>query len=749
MRLQVRLGAGATLVLALGATTIYAQTPPAPPAQAERPTIVLPERHDVTRALRELPPLPPPAQADESPHPPLPVRGGPTAGPRAFDPKLQTSGPALGAITPLASFDGIGNSAGVLPPDTNGDVGPSHYVQWVNLSFAIYDKNTGGLLYGPVDGRTLWQGFPGACGQENDGDPIVLYDEIAGRWLMSQFALPNFPLGPFYQCIAVSTSGDPTGSWNRYAYSFSKLNDYPKFGVWSDGYYMSINQFTCDFAGRCSWAGQGVVAFDRSRMLAGEGASAVYFDMASNSSLGGMLPADLDGSTPPPAGSPNYFVQVDDEPDQLQLWEFKADWTNLANSTFTRRAILPTSPFDSNMCGGGRNCIPQPGASSPKIDAIADRLMYRLQYRNFGTHESLVTNHTVDVNGADRAGVRWYELRNPHTAPVIHQQGTFAPADTLHRWMGSAAMDKAGNLALGYSVSNTQTFPSIRFTGRLSSDQLDTMTVAESDLRAGTGSQTHSSGRWGDYSMLAVDPSDGCTFWYTTEYYQASSASGWKTNIGSFKLANCGTTSSAPGAPSSLVANAASSTRIDLSWSDNSTDESAFPIERCEGSGCTAFSPLATVNAGVTSFADTGLPASTTFRYRVFASNSNGASGASNEAQATTSPAEPSTAFMHVAAMTGSWAQNGKSAWRATVTITIRDSGDSPVSGATVSGLWSDGYTGSASCTTGSNGACSVTTPKLANATASVTFTVDNVTHATASYQESSNQVSSSIVVTK
>ena len=191
-------------------------------------------------------PVIPPRKDQESPHAPHPVRGGPAAGPRLPDPSLQTITPNGGAITPRISFGGIGNTAGVLPPDTNGDVGPQHYVQWVNLSFAVYNKSNGAVLYGPVSGATLWNGFGGACQTSNDGDPIVLYDEKADRWLMSQFALPNYPSGPYYQCLAVSTSGDPTGSWNRYSFSFSKLNDYPKFGVWSDGYYMSINQFSCN-----------------------------------------------------------------------------------------------------------------------------------------------------------------------------------------------------------------------------------------------------------------------------------------------------------------------------------------------------------------------------------------------------------------------------------------------------------------------------------------------------------------------
>jgi hypothetical protein len=317
---------------------------------------------------------------------------------------------------------------------------------------------------------------------------------------------------------------------------------------------MTINQYT---AVSLQFAGQGVVAFDREKMLAGLQANMIYFDLSSiDMNLGGMLPADLDGPAPP-AGSPGYFVQMDDDAwgyaaaDELQLWKFHVDWNTPSASAFTGPALLPTSPFDSNLCDYARNCIPQPGTTST-LDAMADRLMYRLQYRNFGTHESLVVNHTVDVDGSDHAGIRWYEVRAPGSAPVIYQQGTYAP-DADHRWMGSAAMDAAGNLAIGFSVSSTTTAPSVRYTGRLAADPLGTLTQGEGELVAGGGSQGHASGRWGDYSMLAVDPRDGCTFWYTQEYYAASSDSGWRTRIGSFAFPSCG----APSAQGSVTVAAA------------------------------------------------------------------------------------------------------------------------------------------------------------------------------------------------
>ena len=451
------------------------------------------------------------------------------------------------------SFDGLDNASGVLPPDTNGDVGPHHFFQTVNLSLAIYSKGTAttppALLYGPFGGSTLWNGFGGPCETHNNGDPVVMYDHLADRWFMSQLALPNLwfglAIGPFYQCIAVSTTPDPTGSYHRYQFAFDKLNDYPKFGVWPDAYYMTINQFA---SGTLQWAGQGVIAIDRARMLAGQPASIVYFDLSSTDpNLAGMLPADLDGPAPP-AGSPGYFVQMDDDAwgysaDQLQLWRFHVDWTNPSASTFTGPNLLATAAFDADLCGS-TPCVRQPGTAA-RLHALADRLMYRLQYRNFGTHESLVVNQTVDADGQDHAGIRWYEVRNPRGAPFIHQQGTYAP-DTDDRSVGSAAMDRVGNLAVGFTASGISTYPSIRYAGRLAADAPGVLTQGEADLMAGSGSQTHESGRWGDYSALLVDPSDGCTFWYTSQYYAVTSEMAWRTRIGSFAFPSCTSASGLP-----------------------------------------------------------------------------------------------------------------------------------------------------------------------------------------------------------
>ncbi len=504
---------------------------------------------DISLPLRDMKRIPPPWEARVGEEREVPNRILPKAQAGRTEKRIGTdlavqswpgSGPAM--PSPIQNWEGVDNVSGVLPPDTNGDVGLNHYMQWVNLTLAIWDKQ-GHLVYGPVDGNTIWQGFGGPCDACNDGDPVVIYDRYADRWVISQFVIPSNS-GPFYQYVAVSTSGDPTGSWYRYAMQIpnKKFGDYPKMGVWTDAYYMTVNQFTNN------WAGAGVFALDRAKMLAGDPtASFIYFDLGTvNTGYGGMLPVSAASSLPPPAGSPGLIAEVDDDAwgwpaDQFSLWEFHANWSNPSASTLgiggDPTIVLPTAPFDSNLCGYNL-CIPQQGVTS-RLDPISDRLMFRLQYMNYGDHQSLVTSHNVDADGTDHAGVRWYELRNSGAGWSIYQQGTYAP-DLRHRWMGSVGMDKAGDIAVGYSVSGTDLYPGIRYAGRVPSDPLGTLGQAEQSLIEGSGAQTHSSGRWGDYSSMSLDPSDDCTFWYTQEYYTVTSSASWQTRIGSFKFPGCG-----------------------------------------------------------------------------------------------------------------------------------------------------------------------------------------------------------------
>jgi hypothetical protein len=464
----------------------------------------------------------------------------------AADNALQTQAASASMPVPLQNFEGVNNLNQVIPPDTQGDIGydplsgHKFYVQWVNLSFAVWDVTTTPTrVLGPLAGNTLWKDFGGPCELTNNGDIITLYDSLAQRWLMSQFSVAK----PYYQCIAISTSADPTGSWYRYAYLISAdtMNDYPHFGVWPDGYYLTINQFL----NSVTWAGAGVLVFDRTRMLSGQDASFQYFNLYSvNPNFGGMLPSDLDGPAPPPVGAPNYLMEVDDSTwigpqDALRLWRFHVDWNNPSNSTLglngQPNAVLPVANW-TPLCPQTIACIPQNGTSA-RLDGLGDQLMYRLAYRNFGDHQSLVVNHTVDVGGG-QAGIRWYEVRDPSGSPNIYQQGTYAP-DSLSRWTGSIAMDHIGDMALGFSVSSANTYPSVRYAGRLVNDPLGVLSQSEVSLVAGGGAQTSPTSRWGDYSMMGIDPVDDCTFWYTQEYYSSTSSSSWQTRIGAFRFPSC------------------------------------------------------------------------------------------------------------------------------------------------------------------------------------------------------------------
>jgi hypothetical protein len=435
--------------------------------------------------------------------------------------------------TPGASlnFDGLGNgqlgfTVSSAPPDTNGAVGATQYVEIVNSSFAVFNKANGAIVAGPTTTNTLWSGFGGGCQTNDDGDGIVLYDKLAGRWVISQFSVSTTP---YLQCVAVSTTSDATGTYNRYSFQYSNFDDYPKMGVWPDGYYTTFNMFNGN-----TFVGADSCAYNRTAMLAGSAAQQVCFQQGSG--VGGLLPADMDGTTAPPAGSPNYQIYYGTN--SLQMYKFHVDFVTTANSTYTGPTNIPVAAF-SPLCGGG-TCVVQPSGGN-QLDSLADRLMFRLAYRNLGNHESLVTSHSV-VAGSS-GGIRWYEIQNPSGTPVVAQQSTFAP-DSNYRWMSSVAMDQAGDIAVGYSVSSSSVDPSVRFAARLATDPVSTL-GAEVSAVAGGGVQNGSTSngpltRWGDYSAMTVDPVDDCTFWYTQEYMKTTGSFNWNTRIASFKFPSCG-----------------------------------------------------------------------------------------------------------------------------------------------------------------------------------------------------------------
>jgi hypothetical protein len=466
---------------------------------------------------------------------------------------LNSATPSIAPMPTLSlAFDGISNHNNgevfglfFLPSDTNGDVGLNHYIQTVNTLTRVYDK-AGNALTPPFKMSDIFAPLNTPCAIRNDGEAVVLYDALADRWLLTQYC-NAFP--PFRQMIAVSQTGDPLGAYYLYEFVMPniKLNDYAKFGVWTDGYYMSDDEFIGS-----DYAGTGVFAFDRQKILAGDPTvSYIYFDLPSNSPIrtGGLLPADLDGLNAPPAGAPNIFAgyaatEYGDAADAVRLFDFHADFQNPQNSTFTERAESPlaVAPFDPTS-PDGRNDIAQP-APGDFLDSQSDRLMYRVAYRNFGTHESLVFNQTVrttPVGETYRAGVRVYELRRTNGVFGVNEQTTFGDTASS-RWMAAAAEDHQGNIAFEFSSGSEVKMPSILYSGKLASEPSGTFR-AEATLGQGTGVQTAFGFRWGNFSGMTVDPVDDCTFWMTNQYYSAESQTespfSWLTRIGKFKFAEC------------------------------------------------------------------------------------------------------------------------------------------------------------------------------------------------------------------
>jgi hypothetical protein len=512
-------------------------------AEAHRAEASAPVHFDTTtRPLRDMVDTRTPEKArggrDFEPGRPQPVGN---SNPAFTDP-LAAKGVSSSGATVAREAGSIGTAVDpnnrVAPPDTTGDLGPNHYIQWVNSRYAIYtltrdaSNNITGfnLVSGfPKNGNVIWQGFGGQCETANDGDPIVQYDQLADRWVLTQFAVSTTP---YLQCVAVSTGSDPTGTYHRYAYSYgTDFNDYPKMGVWPDGYYISYNMFK---RGR-TFSGNQVCAFERDKMLIGAAARQIC---ARTSSTHSMEPADLEGTTLPAAGTANPLLSITST--SVYFWTFAVNWA-AGTGTLTGPTTIPGVAAFSRACSGG-TCIPQPGTSQ-QLDSLADRLMYRLSYRRFADHESLVINHSVTANGG--TGIRWYELRNAAgqtisgATPVVFQQGTYAPTSD-YRWMGSAAMDKTGGIAIGYNISNASTIrPSIRYAFRGPGDPAGTLS-SEVGILAGPGVQTGNQlARWGDYSTVSVDPTDGCQMVFTTEYIPSNGSFNWTTYIYSFKLSTC------------------------------------------------------------------------------------------------------------------------------------------------------------------------------------------------------------------
>jgi hypothetical protein len=438
-------------------------------------------------------------------------------------------------------FEGIPNSANGaslegVPSDNNLAVGATQVVETINTAWQVYNKASGKSVFGPQQISALFTGVPGLCGQGQTffwTDPIVLYDQMANRWIISQIAADStFSTGN--ECIAVSESSDATGKYHRYVFEFGTnvFNDYDKLSVWPDAYYANYNLF-----GPHKFIADDACAYDRAAMLIGATATAVCFKKTNEFSF---LPSNADGATPPPSGEPSFFVDLFNST-ALHLYRFHVDFTNPANSTFTGPIKIPVEAY-TMACKGGV-CIPQPGTTQ-QLDSLGDRLMFRLAYRNFGDHESLVVSHSVMTSQA-ASGERWYEIRDPNGTPTVFQQGTFTSGGNS-LWMGSIDMDKDGDMALGYSESNGTTLhPSLAFTGRVPTDPLNTMESPATIFIAkgsATGGNQNGADRWGDYSSMVIDPSDDCTFWYVNQYIPktfTNDALTFHTRVASLKFPTC------------------------------------------------------------------------------------------------------------------------------------------------------------------------------------------------------------------
>ena len=542
-----------------------------------------------------------------------------TAMPKGPDAAWQkTMGNTVSPKAPIVNFDG--QTSPYYPPDCNGTAGPNHYMQTINTTYAIYSK-TGALLAGPTNMNLLFGSVTGA--NYNDGDPLILFDEQADRWLAVEFSISG---ANNYMLIAVSTTNDPTGTWYQYSFDVADMPDYEKFGIWQDGYYMGDN----------NGGSNDTYVFERSAMLTGAAApKMVGFSNA-------WLPVTIDGfiCVPPvdndgafaPAGSPGLFIAMNDDAigggsDQLWIYELAVNWANTASSTFSRTQQINVTAFDSNF-GNTWSNIPQQGVTQ-KVDAIPQVIMNVPQYRNFGTYQTIVCCHTVDVDATNHAGVRWYELRKtpPSTTWVVRQTGTYAP-DVHSRWMGSIMLNANNKIGLGYSISSSTMYPSIRYTGQSAgayANGLGVMDVPEEIIQTGANSQTGYN-RWGDYSLMSVDPADNETFWFTTQYI--GSGGSRKTKIASFKIGN------APVA-TTLPATAITSTTATINGTINPNSlPTSYHFEW--GTTIAYGTNTAIISAGTGStnvpvFENlTGLVSGTTYHFRVVATNSDGTTNGSD-----------------------------------------------------------------------------------------------------------------------
>ena len=561
-----------SLSLLLTSAVSNAQSQAGKPITISNPTVQRATHFEVSKPLRELIKTQAVAEGEEDDHgvlfPKGALQAGFTAAGRATiaDPVLQSRATTATAATIGVNVLGVGKgfpgyTVPDAPTDANLAVGDTQVVEWVNVSYAVFDKATGAVLAGPITGKTLWSSLAGTeCANQNSGDIITQWDKVAHRWVLHQ---PLFT-APYGACFAISTTNDALGTYYLYSFPITQgFPDYPKLGIWTDatgkvsGYFQTNNMFN---AAGTAFLGAMPCAYERTKMLAGDPtASQVCILDNSNGTLfdDSMIPGDLDSENSlPPTGTDEVLLgSIDNFATGTALYEyvFHVDFVTPANSTLTGvNGSMPiTVPAFVGTCGFGNSCVPEPVVTSGNyLGSLGDRLMYRLAYRRaqpppvlgptlFKPTQSWLISHSVETGAGTGSGMRWYEFRSPIATPTaltLYQSGTYAP-DASWRWMGSLAMDKVGNILLGYSTSSTTVHPSINFAGRASTDALGTL-GAEGLIVAGTGSQSGTGRRWGDYSSMAVD-NNGCTFWYVNQFYTTTGTFGWSTQIASLSFPNC------------------------------------------------------------------------------------------------------------------------------------------------------------------------------------------------------------------
>ncbi len=479
----------------------------------------------------------------------------------------QVNGPQAG-ITQGLSVDGIGQgltgpngtySVDSVPPDTDVAVGTTQVVSLDNTAFAVFDKTSGAVTAGPYNTNALWSalGTGSICESENDGDGIVKFDQLAQRWLITQFALGATDTGAFADCVAISQTADATGSWTAFEFvpsSNGYFPDYPKLSVWPNVYSMTFDMFN---SSGTAYEAAGVCGIDRIALLAGNNPTIVCAQLTSSDYA--LLPVDLDGSSYPATGAKALYIEQNSTSvPATQLYMYRAAYNFTAGTvTVDPQVTITVTSYNSTTCTvDTQECVPQPPhtgslpagetfASESTLDTLAYHMMYRAAYRNFGSYESITLSGSVLPSTGSNTAQRWYEIRTPFGTPTVYQQSTYSPDNSLYRWMGSVAQDHHGNMLMGYSGSSATVFPSVYVTGRLNTDAINTM-ESETQLFAGLNSQVNISGypygyRWGDYTAMMLDPDD-CTFWYTGEYLKQAGLFNWSTRLLSFSFPNCTST---------------------------------------------------------------------------------------------------------------------------------------------------------------------------------------------------------------